>query len=130
MGATQSIARTEGPTAGAATNAAGQEASASEPYAPAPMPRLKKAETFEEKLYRKVRMWMVAVFFFLLGSRAVPSLPPLSITRALFQTSPTNAIICPSMQPTYVVLGGAARTDRMLGHRILPRRGNSIVLPS
>ena len=83
MGATQSIARTEGPTAGAAaTNAAGQEASASEPYAPAPMPRLKKAETFEEKLYRKVRMWMVAVFF-LLGSRAVPSLPPLSITRAL-----------------------------------------------
>ena len=56
MGATQSIARTEGPTAGAATNAAGQEASASEPYAPAPMPRLKRAETFEEKLYRKVRI--------------------------------------------------------------------------
>ena len=60
MGATQSIARTEGPTTAgaAATNAAaaGQEASASEPYAPAPMPRLKRAETFEEKLYRKVRI--------------------------------------------------------------------------
>jgi len=59
MGATQSIARTEGPTAGAAAAnaaaAAGQEASASEPYAPVPMPRLKRAETFEEKLYRKVR---------------------------------------------------------------------------
>lgn len=58
MGATpSSIARTEGPTAGAATNAAAaQEASsASEPYAQPPMPRLRRAETFEEKLYRKVR---------------------------------------------------------------------------
>ena len=83
MGATQSIARTEGPTAGAAaTNAAaGQEASASEPYAPAPMPRLKRAETFEEKLYRKVRMWVVAVL--LDGTRALCALPPLSITRVV-----------------------------------------------
>ena len=122
MGATQSIARTEGPTAGAATNAAGQEASASEPYAPAPMPRLKKAETFEEKLYRKVSMWVVAVFFCL-------GLAPISIRLLVHYFKLTDQCHL-SVNATNIVLGGAARTDRMLGHRILPRRGNSIVLPS
>mmetsp|Transcript_34047 Transcript_34047/g.74655 ORF Transcript_34047/g.74655 Transcript_34047/m.74655 type:complete len:137 (+) Transcript_34047:115-525(+) len=51
MGATQSITRTEGPAAATSSNE--EATSASTPYSPAPMPRLRRAETFEEKLYRK-----------------------------------------------------------------------------
>lgn len=62
MGAAQSIAQTEGMGGQSAAEEAAAAAAATDkdhpsaavPYAPLPIPKLRRAETFDEKLYRKL----------------------------------------------------------------------------